>query len=144
MPGMATNDVLDDSDDICLTGEVSMPQVFKNQEGLSTAVNRNVKVKWTNCDEGICGDYDEDDPDDANLLRFEVSVLRDGCWQSVHDASYCTEMPANTGYDLLARAAAYLAKEYANVLCDNPYASVKKLGEKMSWICPEWFTETKN
>ena len=89
----------------------------------------------------IHGDYDPDDPNDNNFLRFDVSVLHNGGWQEVADASYCTQMCANAPLEVLKQAALYLAREYANILENNPKASVKKLGEGLSWISPEWFSK---
>lgn len=115
-------------------------QICDNEDGLS-AVDRNVKVEWVNCDEGFCGDYNPNDPNDLNLLRFEVSINRAGTWIAVEDASYCTLMPADTPKPILMRALQFLLREYSNVLDADPEQSVKKLGENLSWISPEWFEE---
>lgn len=137
------SDHLDDTVDLTFCGEVDTPQIYINPaEDLPAAINRRIKVEWTNLGEGINGDYEEGNPADVNLLRFDVYILRNGRWKEVDDASYCTEMPADTDVDTLKRAAAYLAKEYAMVLGDDPNASVKKLGERLSWICPDWFNQT--
>ena len=134
------SDTIDEVVGFKVRGEVDEPQCYIDDgEGFPAAVNRNVKVEWTDIGEGLCGDYNAEDPEDVSLLRFDVSVLRNGHWEEVSDASYCTLMPTNTDVKILEQAAEYLAKEYANVLGDNPEASVKKMGESLSWICPEWF-----
>ena len=111
-----------------------------NEAGL-LAIDRAVKVEWVNCDEGIHGDYNPEDPDDINLLRFDVYLARDGRWEAVDDASYCTNMPADTPKPILKRALLYLLREYSNVLNSDPEQSVKKMGEGLSWICPDWFKD---
>lgn len=139
-----SSDEIDELSDFYISGEVDEPQCYINRsEGLPAAINRNVKVEWIDLGEGIQGDYDESNPEDVHLLRFDVSVLKDGSWQAVDDASYCTNMPADTDEKILKKAVAYLAKEYANVLGDDLYASVKKLGESLSWISPDWFSDGK-
>ena len=47
-----------------------------------------IRVEWEDIGEGICGDYNPEDPDDIPLLRFSVSILLDGQWEAVEDASY--------------------------------------------------------
>jgi hypothetical protein len=97
-------------------------------------IKDNVKVIWENIGEGWSGDYDEDDPEDENLLRFTVYVNDDGQWTEVDDSSYCTHVSANTDNDELMRLLNVLMNEFYNVLHYDIYASVKKLGERMSWI----------
>lgn len=102
-----------------------------------------VRVCWEDIGEGICGDYDPDDPDDIPLLRFYVDIFRDGQWEEVEDASYCTRMPVNTPKPTLDRALRFLHAEYKDALSGYPYTSVKKLGERLSWISPDQFEERK-
>lgn len=97
-------------------------------------IKDNVKVCWINLGEGHCGDYDENDPEDENLLRYDVYVLDGDSWEAVDDASYCTTIPAETDDDELMRLLNVLMKEFYNVLHYDIYASVKKLGERMSWV----------
>ena len=99
-----------------------------------------LRVDWYNADEGYCGDYDPDDPDDVNLLRFDVYV-RNGVdasgrsiWEPVEDASYCTEMPADAPKEILEEGLRYIFSNYRDVIQGYPYPSVKKLGEGLSWV----------
>ena len=134
------SDELDETVEFVVTDDRNQPRVYINAlEGLPAAIDRNVKVEWTDCNEGLSGDYNAENPEDVHLLRFDVYVVRDGSWVAVDDASYCTQMPADTDMDILKRAVKYLAKEYADVLSSDPDTSVKKLGERMSWIAPDWF-----
>lgn len=99
-----------------------------------------VRVDWYNAGEGICGDYNPSDPNDINLLRFDVYVYRydeeadEWYWEPVDDASYCTRVPADTNIDTLVNKLMVIYKEYDDVLSSDTYASVKKLGEYLSWI----------
>ena len=55
----------------------------------------NIAVSLVNLDEGNDGDYDPADPDDVNLLRFDVYEKIDGEWTPVEGGSYCTQTPAS-------------------------------------------------
>ena len=99
-----------------------------------------LRVDWYNADEGLCGDYDPDDPQDINILRFDVYRRGDdSAWEEVPDASYATQVPADTELDILERALRYIFKQYEDALKDDRYASVKKLGEGLSWIGADSF-----
>lgn len=115
--------------------------LFQEQEDGMLAIDRAVKVEWENLDEGLSGDFDPEDSQDINLLRFTVYLEKDGNWEQVDDASYCTNMPVDTPKPILKKALLYLLKEYSNVLNSDSCQSVKKLGEELSWISPEWFQE---
>lgn len=103
--------------------------------------NNKIRVEWCNLGEGWCGDYNPDDPEDENLLRFDVYIKWNGEWETVEDASYCTRMPADTDTGILRKALRLLLKEYTNVLGADPYDSVRALGMQLSWIEPNWFEE---
>ena len=101
-----------------------------------------LRVDWYNADEGLCGDYDSENPEDINLLRFDMYVMReperwddsDDGWRAVEDASYCTNMPANASEEILERALRTIFREYRDVIDGFPYRSVKKVGEALSHI----------
>ena len=95
-----------------------------------------VRADWYDADEGLCGDYNPEDPDDIHLLRFDIYIKKDGEWEPVDDASYCTRVPFETDTDTLVKLLYSIYKEYDNVLSSDPAASVKKLGETLSWIEP--------
>lgn len=74
-----------------------------DEETPMSATDGFLRVDWSNIGEGFCGDFDEDDPEDENLLRFDVYVRTPYCgdnaedwekWDAVEDASYCTLMSA--------------------------------------------------
>lgn len=101
-----------------------------------------LRTDWYNADEGICGDYNPENPQDINFLRFDVYVMRaseveddiDDGWRAVEDASYCTNIPAGASQDILEKSLKYIFSEYRDVIEQYPYVSLKKLGERLSWI----------
>lgn len=97
----------------------------------------NVKVEWEFIGEGLCGDYQPDNPDDVALLRFYVSVLRDGSWVEKEDASYCTQFPVSASEDEKLAGLNLLLNKFYDALHDDIDVSVKKLGEQLSWISPD-------
>ena len=104
-----------------------------------------LRVDWYNAGEGWNGDYDPENPEDDNLLRFDVYVKTDdpswehtGGWEAVEDGSYCTRVPADTDPKELKRLLEIIFENYREVIEDyiNNGTSVKKLGESLSWISP--------
>lgn len=101
-----------------------------------------LRVDWHNAGEGICGDYNPENPQDVNLLRFDVYIAgaaetkgeSDDVWREVEDASYCTNMPANTTQEILEESLKYIFFEYREVINQYPDHSLKRLGERLSWI----------
>lgn len=111
-----------------------------------------LRVDWCNIGEGYSGDYSPDDPEDENLLRFDVYVKTEynpechnsdeDAWEAVEDASYCTRMPADTDVSVLERALQCIFGRYRDIIDDpDNYPSVKKLGEELSWISPDTFED---
>ena len=100
-------------------------------------VRDNVKVEWEAIGEGLHGDYDPRDPEDIELLRFYVSVLRDGEWMEKEDGSYCTNFPVDSTVDEKLAGLEILLDRYHDALSADIDVSVKKLGEEMSWISPD-------
>ena len=95
-----------------------------------------IMAVWENIGEGFSGDYNEEDADDQNLLRFSVYIKdNDGEWEAIEDASYCTQNPYDTPEERLKSMLEIIFKEYRDVLDEYPPKySVKKLGERLSWI----------
>lgn len=99
--------------------------------------NTKLRVDWYESGEGYHGDYNPNDPEDEELLRFDVYVKRPETheWEEVDDASYCTTVPANTDVEALTKTLQVIFDEYNEVIDDYINgASVKKLGERLSWI----------
>ena len=104
---------------------------------------RYIRADWANIGEGFCGDFNPDDPNDDNLLRFyiyshelddEGNWILDSDWTDVEDASYCTYVSAKERPHVLFELLFVIFQRYNAVLSCDPYASVKKLGEELSYI----------
>ena len=93
-----------------------------------------VRADWYDAGEGLWGDYDPENPRDVHLLRFDIYIKRNGNWEPVDDASYCTLVPADTERHTLVNKLYTIYKGYEDALSSDPEASVKKLGECLSWI----------
>lgn len=103
-----------------------------------TLIRDNYRVDWCFLDEGWNGMYDENNPDDEPLLRFDCYTLVDGEWEMMDDASYCTAVPVGTS-DVVLHAG-------LERIMDNIYGkdNVKKICEDLSWMSPDWFDENGN
>ncbi len=119
----------------------------------------NIRVQWDELDEGHCGDYDPDDPDDVELLRFTVYrfdgddamaahaaqdpqfaflLSADGHgWQPYDDGSYCTNVPVDTPPEVRQRILEGLMGELHDPV--EVEASIKKLAERLSRIDESWY-----
>ena len=129
-----------------------MSKVTKTMDNEIIVSDELLKVELVDIGEGIQGDYDENDPDDLPLLRFDVSVrdpkpyyknyksavpLGDD-WEVVEDASYCTGICAWAPDSVLAQAAQDIFDEYRAVIESFPLEySVKRLGERLSYTSDE-------
>lgn len=94
-------------------------------------------AEWEYIGEGLCGDYNPDDPDDVKLLRFTVKQFHitsdwGGQWRELDDGSYCTQMPLDTDEWILKRALELILDA-----ADQP--SPKRALEELSWMKPEDF-----
>lgn len=105
-------------------------------------VKDNVKVEWDSIGEGLHGDYNPRDPEDIELLRFYVSVLRDGIWEEKEDGSYCTNFPVESSVDEKFGGLVILLNRFHDALSSDIEVSVKKLGEELSWIAQKDVNKT--
>ena len=98
------------------------------------------------CGEGCWGDYDPTDPEDTPLLRFDVDALPavwekysrrgqapDQEWIAIDDASYCTQLSAETMTPEQGAACVQLImqKVKGNILGGS---SIKRICEGLSWL----------
>ena len=107
------------------------------EETVMVAYDDCIKVEFVNIGEGYWGDYNPENPDDVNLLRFYVYFKPENEkeWQAVEDASYCTGVAATEKEETIMEKIGKLFKAYRKAyghICRG--GSVKKLGEAMSWI----------
>jgi hypothetical protein len=101
-------------------------------------IRGDIMIELVELGEGKVGGYNQDDPDDVELLRFDVSY-RDANdtlgWAAFDDASYCTQLPASATEDQRTKALELLMGHiYEPAMSGN---SIKKLCEFLSWISPE-------
>lgn len=102
-------------------------------------IKGNLKVSWIKLGEGYNGDYNPEDPEDKELLRFDVErrESKEKDWELVDDASYCTNFPVESTLEEKIFGLLIVFKSYEDAIEDYPYTSIKKLGEDLSWINPE-------
>ena len=86
------------------------------------------------CDEGLNGDYIEDDPDDVPLLRFTVYRSEDGThdYDAVDDGSCCTMIPKNASDGVTGRACEFIHEKVVGLVLEG--SSIKKICEDLSNI----------
>jgi len=107
-----------------------MVEAFKNIEIKSKQIKGlSVDLNW-DCYEGVNGDFDEEDPTDEPLLRFDVMYKG----EQVDDASYCTNLRADDDRALLTRAVEAILQEAERSYSDGRF-HFKKTGEWLSHLC---------
>lgn len=112
-----------------------------------------VKVEWTNLGEGMCGEYNSDDPEDVALLRFDAWVkvtgtdmdeirglnnYEDDEWGYKENGSYCTMTEVDTHGPILMKLAQLIADELADNLDNGGW---KSTAERMSYANPNWIRQ---
>ena len=107
-------------------------------------VHNDVMIEWTNGGEGIGGEYNENDPNDKNLLRFYVCRLNskgdnENDWEQIDDASHCTQVPANTtNFELYLLLSILMSEIYQKVV---DCKSINELCKRLSLIHPSWINK---
>lgn len=103
---------------------------YLNEHNLPCIIRGNVKIEWVNLGEGLNGDYDPEDSNDANLLRFDVHRMENNDWQSVQDGSYCTMIDVRAPYTVLQE---YLIEFMDKIHNDISVHGKSELMEELSW-----------
>ena len=115
------------------------------KEGRILSDDERIAVDWEELGEGWCGEYDPEDPEDTELLRFDVMVKEFGEdeFSYLDNGSFCTRFPVNApepvkqaGLLLIFQRLEPLVREYL-VNGDRRY---KREAEELSWIEPSWVT----
>jgi len=102
-----------------------------NEYNLPTIVRGNVRIDWVNLNEGLDGDYNPEDPNDINLLRFDVYRHDGNDWQAIEDGSFCTQVTACTQHhQLFEHLVHFLDTIYDDV---SNHGRAKRLCESLSW-----------
>lgn len=105
--------------------------IYTNGENLPTIIRNNVRIDWVNLNEGLDGDYDPENPEDKNLLRFNVHRFNGNLWQEVEDASYCTLVEAKTERKkLVEHLIHFMDTIYDDV---SAHGKAKRICESLSW-----------
>jgi hypothetical protein len=107
--------------------------IESNEYDLPVLIRGDLKIEWVNLDEGISGDYDETDPDDVNLLRFDVYRLNldNGGWEPIEDGSYCTLVHHDAPKEeLIKHLQHFMDTIYDDV---SSHGKAKRLCEALSW-----------
>lgn len=103
----------------------------RNEYKLPTLIRGNVRIDWVNLGEGNDGDYDPSDPNDKNLLRFDVYRLDGKEWNGVEDGSYCTQVTVSTpNCVLMGHLTHFMDTIYDDV---SAHGKAKRLCESLSW-----------
>lgn len=102
-----------------------------NEYDLPVIIRDNVRIEWVNLDEGNDGDYDSSDPEDENLLRFDVSRFDGKEWEAISDGSYCTQVSATTPQQILIEHLVH----FMDTIYDDvsAHGKAKRLCEDLSW-----------
>ena len=110
-------------------------------------VEDNVKVVFEYIGEGYEGNYNQADPEDTKLLRFDVFAheslnnpyaehpTKDDGFGYMLDSSYCTHLPLNLPEDDINKALRVIMDEVKGEVIAGH--SIKRICEHLSWLCPE-------
>lgn len=121
----------------------------------ATFAEEHIAVTWTDLGESLSGgDWDEADPDDVAVLRFDVCVRADvaaahgvdgapaeATWANLtgyvwpQDTSYATRVPADTDPATLHRLAERVAEAAVDGLSRG---QLTRALEAASWVEPGW------
>lgn len=104
---------------------------YVNEYNLPSIIRHNVRIDWVNLNEGNDGDYDPENPEDVNLLRFDVYRHEGPDWAAIEDGSYCTLVPANTDRVTLCE----ILSHFMDTIYDDvsAHGKAKRLCESLSW-----------
>lgn len=126
-----------------MTTLASQDTEFYIAAGLPGARRGVIKVEWVDLGEGRDGDYDPGDPEDEQLLRFDLYRLSDeGVWEEVPDGSYCTNVCLDTPVNVLQFGAKMILDEvHAAILADG---RAKRAVARLSHLSTKYLLEQYN
>lgn len=94
--------------------------------------SNGIRVELESIGEGVNGDFDPNDPDDIELLRFFI-YRHDGIdWVPVDDATYCTVLPVAASTPMKIMAVEFIYKAIAEDV--RAGLSIKRKCEELSWM----------
>jgi len=101
-------------------------------------IKENVKVEWEQLGEGRDGEYNPNDPNDQEYLRFYISKQSpNGTWENLDDGSFCTLFPVSASHEQKEKALVLIIDKVFDEIQRG--GSIKKICEELSWISPRWF-----
>jgi len=99
-------------------------------------IKENVKVEWVELSEGLNGEYNPENLDDVELLRFDVSRKENKEWVEIPNASYCTIFPVSATDKQKQEALECIMAEIFDHA--NAGFEIKRTCERLSWIDLSW------
>lgn len=99
-----------------------------------------VELEWIG--EGLDGDYNDGNWNDVPLLRFTVYKKVNDHWETIDDASYCTQLPATITVERASEAAGYILNRVEDTVLEG--GSIKKICEELSWIDTSWLEKPQS
>lgn len=104
---------------------------------------KHVKVAIVNLGEGRFGDYEEDNPDDINFLRFDVYLFDETTklWEIDSNGSCCTSLPATVPMKTVKLFAERVLSTTLSAIKED--LSLKLELGRLTWLDEEDLYETK-
>lgn len=96
----------------------------------------NVVIEWVELGEGWCGDYDPNDPDDVEMLRFDAYIAGHEWEDGYPTYSYCTSFPVSSSPEVREAGLKYLMEHLYEPMSKGERC--RHLAEEMSWINPSY------
>jgi hypothetical protein len=125
-------------------------------------IEDGIRVTLECIGEGWSGDYNESDPSDEYLMRFDVYIKHPepfnypypDNWYPLDDTSYCTRFPESASQELQDKAVRFIMDKIKDIVLNNrndifesilggdyTNGGIKKLCEHLSWIAPSWVAD---
>lgn len=97
----------------------------------------NIRIEWVRLGEGYGGDYNPDDPEDEELLRFDLTVRdEDGEWPLEANESRCTLFPVNSDEVYLKGGLRWMLNRFLSREARHPMAGLRNAADLMSYVTP--------
>jgi len=99
-----------------------------------------VIVEWVELGEGWSGDYNPEDPEDEELLRFDA-YIEDHEWEDDYPTySYCTMFPVSATPEQRQKGLEYLMEHLYPFMSKDEWC--RDEAERLSWIGLHWVEES--
>jgi hypothetical protein len=98
-----------------------------------------VVIEWVELGEGFSGDYDPDDPNDEELLRFDAYINNHEWEDDYPTYSYCTYFPVSATPEQRRAGLEYLMEHLYEPMSKREWC--RSEAERLSWIELDWIKE---